>query len=290
MSKSEQNSNDKKQLVISEIKSFFCILLFALMIRTLIFEPFIVPTESMRETIIEGDYIFATKYSYGYSRYSVIFSPPLFDGRILASDPEYGDIVIMRPPHLMNIRYIKRVVGLPGDTIQMKNGHLHINGKPIERALIEKFIYNGEGYTSYREKLPNGVEYTAQYKDNANKYILRGDGNIQAVSSSLFEYYDKSSATASDGLQDKKIFDGNNTDVFTVPEGHYFMMGDNRDNSLDSRFSLGYVPFENFIAKAQFAMLSFEQKLPESILNVSEVFNFITSIRTKRMFHNLYHD
>ncbi len=199
-------------------------LIIALVIRTFLFQPFNIPSGSMKETLLVGDYLFVSKYSYGYSHYSLPFSPPLFDGRIFASNPERGDIVVFRLPRDDSTDYIKRVIGLPGDSIQMIDGVLHINGQPVKRERIDDFVETEEGRTQriarWRETLPNGVSYTT--------LDLQPNG-----------YYD-------------------NTNVYTVPAGQYFMMGDNRDNSTDSRAQgqVGFVPFENIIGRAQIVFFS----------------------------------
>jgi signal peptidase I len=200
-------------------------LLIALVIRTFLFQPFNIPSGSMKATLLVGDYLFVSKYSYGYSHYSFPFSPPIFSGRILTSDPDRGDIVVFRLPKDDSTDYIKRVIGLPGDRIQMIDGILHINGQPIRRERIEDYIETEEGERTsrvkrWRETLPNGISYTTL------------------------------------DLIDNGFYD--NTQEYLVPLGHYFMMGDNRDNSTDSRVlsQVGYVPFENFVGRAQIIFFS----------------------------------
>ena len=196
----------------------------ALVIRTLLFQPFNIPSGSMKATLLVGDYLFVSKYSYGYSYYSLPLSPPLFSGRILASRPDRGDIVVFRLPLDDSTDYIKRVVGLPGDRIQMIQGVLHINGRPVKRELIEDFVDIDEGRRAtrvrqWRETLPNGVSYTT----------LDLPYNLQS----------------------------DNTDVYHVPADQYFMMGDNRHNSTDSRFpQVGFVPFQNLVGRAQIIFFS----------------------------------
>jgi signal peptidase I len=202
----------------------FHALIIALVIRTVLFQPFNIPSGSMKATLLVGDYLFVSKYSYGYSHFSLPFSPPLFSGRILASPPERGDVVVFRLPKDTSTDYIKRVIGLPGDKIQMIDGVLHINGQAVKRERADDFIETEEVARAtpvkrWRETLPNGVSY----------YSL--------------------------DLVDNGFAD--NTQVYTVPAGEYFMMGDNRDNSTDSRFSqVGTVPFENIVGRAQIIFFS----------------------------------
>jgi len=197
-------------------------LLIALVIRTLLFQPFNIPSGSMKATLLVGDYLFVSQFSYGYTRYSLPFSLPLFSGRIFGSEPKRGDVAVFRLPRDTSTDYIKRVIGLPGDRIQMVGGLLHINGAPVKRESIGDFLDDegGGSVRRWRETLPNGVSY---------------------------ETLD---------LQDNGFLD--NTEESVVPPGHYFMMGDNRDNSLDSRVpsAVGYVPFENLIGKAQIVFFS----------------------------------
>jgi signal peptidase I len=200
-------------------------LIIALIIRTFLFQPFNIPSGSMKETLLVGDYLFVSKYSYGYSMYSMPFSPPLFTGRIFGSQPDRGDVVVFRLPKDDSTDYIKRVIGLPNDRIQMIQGLLHINGVPVKRERIEDYIETEESDRAirvkrWRETLPNGVTYTTL------------------------------------DLQDNGFYD--NTQEYVVPPGQYFMMGDNRDNSTDSRVlsQVGYVPFQNLIGRAQIIFFS----------------------------------
>src|SRR5246127_1493137 len=136
-------------------------LIIALVIRTFLFQPFNIPSGSMKATLLIGDYLFVSKYSYGFSHYSLPFSPPLFSGRILASPPQRGDVVVFRLPRDDSTDYIKRVIGLPGDRIQMIHGLLHINGQPVKRERIADYIDPQDGpIKRWREMLPNGVSYT----------------------------------------------------------------------------------------------------------------------------------
>jgi signal peptidase I len=198
-------------------------LILALVIRTLLFQPFSIPSGSMRPTLLEGDYLFVTKWAYGYSRHSLPFSPNLFSGRIWGSPPERGDVVVFKFPPNTAIDYIKRVIGMPGDTVQMRDGQVFINGEAVQREKVDQ-ITNPDitevdrPVDVYRETLPNGVSY--------NTLDLTPNGI------------------------------GDNTREFVVPAGHYFMMGDNRDNSSDSRFSVGFVPEENLVGRANIIFFS----------------------------------
>ena len=200
-------------------------LIIALVIRTFLFQPFNIPSGSMKETLLVGDYLFVSKYSYGYSHYSLPLSPNLFSGRIWSGTPERGDIVVFRLPKDDSTDYIKRVIGLPGDRIQMMDGVLHINGVAVKRERIDDFIETEEGSGTtrvkrWRETLPNGVSYTTL------------------------------------DLIDNGFYD--NTKEYEVPPGKYFMMGDNRDNSTDSRVesAVGFVPLENLVGRAQIIFFS----------------------------------
>jgi len=199
--------------------------LIAVGVRSFGYEPFNIPSGSMKPTLLVGDYLFVSKSSYGYSRYSLPYGMPLFSGRIAFSEPERGDVAVFRKPTDTSVDYIKRLVGLPGDTLQVIGGVLHINGEAAQRRQVDDYLAdNGYGstrrITRYIETLPGGREH----------YILESSG-------------------------DNSI--GDNTPEFTVPEGHYFAMGDNRDNSRDSRFEdVGYIPRENLVGRAEVLFFS----------------------------------
>lgn len=220
-------------------------LLIALVIRAFFFQPFNIPSGSMKPTLLIGDYLFVSKFSYGYSKHSLPFSPELFSGRILASDPERGDVVVFKTPQDNRTDFIKRLVGLPGDRIQVLNSVLHINGIPVQRKRIEDFIErypNGDVRRTpqYRETMPNGVSYN----------------------------------TLDDGLT--RV---DNTQEFRVPINHYFMMGDNRDHSNDSRLDVGYVPFENLVGRADVIFFSTDQSA-----GLLEFWRWPTATRWGRIF------
>ncbi len=217
------------------IKVVLQALLIALVVRTFLFQPFNIPSGSMIPTLLVGDYLFVSKYAYGYSRHSLPFSPDLFHGRILGSAPKRGDVVVFKLPRDGSTDYIKRVIGLPGDKIQMKEGRLYINDElvprePIAKAVTEDFYGRETEVPTYRETLPGGVSHTI--------IEIQGDA----------------------GFND-------NTQAFLVPPGDYFMMGDNRDNSTDSRVSpdqggVGYVPFENLVGRAELIFFSVGKGAP----------------------------
>lgn len=223
---SEKNKEPQKQEDWGELaKTTVIAILLAMLIRTFLFEPFNIPSGSMIPNLLVGDYLFVSKYSYGYSRYSFPFGVGGFDGRIEGRTPERGDVVVFKLPSDTSIDYIKRVIGMPGDTVQMINGRLYINDKRIDRKADGMGEYdNGYGgkvpVSVYKETLPNGVVHTI-YEEN-------DDGPLD------------------------------NTEKYTVPEGHYFMMGDNRDNSRDSRVLdlVGYVPFDNLVGRADLIFFS----------------------------------
>lgn len=222
-------------------------LLLALVIRTLLFQPFSIPSGSMRPTLLEGDYLFVTKWAYGYSRYSLPLSPNLFSGRVFGSDPERGDVVVFKFPPNPALDYIKRVVGLPGDRIQMKEGALFINGTAVPREKVGQ-IDNPDitevnrPVDVYRETLPNGVSYDT----------------LDLTPDSI----------------------GDNTREFVVPEGHFFMMGDNRDNSTDSRFNVGFVPGENLVGRANIIFFSIANGA-----SPLEIWKWPTEMRASRLFN-----
>jgi signal peptidase I len=202
-------------------------LVLAVIFRTFLFQPFYIESGSMKDTLLIGDYLFVAKFAYGYSRYSLPVTLPLPEGRVFAQEPHRGDIVLFKLPSDNSTDYIKRLVGLPGDTIQVRHSILYINDVAVPRIDLGKFTDPDDDvtYTRYRETLPNGVSYVVLDRDP-------------------------------DSFED-------NTELFRVPAGHYFMMGDNRDNSSDSRFpstpggpGVGYVPFDNLVGPAKVIFFS----------------------------------
>ncbi|MCV6598124.1 MAG: signal peptidase I [Mangrovicoccus sp.] len=235
---------DKDGGIVETIKTIVYALLIAGIFRTLFFQPFWIPSGSMKDTLLIGDFLFVNKMAYGYSQHSCPFSACSFlNGRILGSEPERGDIVVFRHP-VNNADFIKRLIGLPGDRIQMKQGVLHINGAPVELTPDGNFeeLFEPQGPQGGMPQCENGPV---------------GLGGSCLKSRSI-ETLPNGSSHAILNIRDQRT---DNTAVYTVPEGHYFMMGDNRDNSNDSRTpqaarGVGFVPYENLIGRADRVMFS----------------------------------
>jgi signal peptidase I len=238
--------------ILETIKVIVQALLIALVVRTILFQPFNIPSGSLVPTLLIGDYLFVSKYSYGYSRYSIPFGPPVFSGRIWASDPKRGDIAVFKLPKDNSTDYIKRVIGLPGDKIQVVSGVLQINGQAVKRERIEDYeTQDAWGrpirVPQYRETLPNGVAHN----------IIEREG-------------------------DRGFWD--NTEVYTVPPAHFFMMGDNRDNSTDSRdqASVGFVPAENLVGRAEIIFFSIDEGA-----SAWQIWEWPWTVRWSRMFRTI---
>jgi signal peptidase I len=235
------------------IKTVAYALLIALVLRVLLFQPFTIPSASMEPNLFEGDYIIVSKFAYGYSRHSIPFSPPLFSGRVFSHGPTRGDIIVFKLPRDNKTDYIKRLIGMPGDHIQVKAGVVYINDKPV-----------------IRKAMPDGTEDMGY---GVLKTVQRFEETLPSGRSFMTNSY------GPDG-------DVDNTGVFIVPEGHYFMMGDNRDNSLDSRFpqevGVGYVPAENLEGKAEIVLLSWKAGA-----SLFKPWTWLLDARPSRFFHLL---
>ena len=246
----------KKNRLFNNLSSILIAIFVALLIRSFLFEPFNIPSGSMKPNLLVGDFIFVSKYSYGYSRHSFPFS--LFDadgdnlnGKYFSKSPLRGDIIVFKTPQNNRTDYIKRVIGLPGDRIRLENGEVFINGSLISRKKINDFIDND----SNELVVDNGRrrQYLEYYKNKEIKVL---------------DIYDN-------GLAD-------NTQQYLVPKNKVFVMGDNRDNSKDSRFAdVGFIPYENIIGKAQFIFFSLENS------RFIEVWKWPNSIRYNRIFKKI---
>ena len=235
-------------IIFENLKTLFFALTIAIIIRSLFFQPFYIPSSSMEPTLLIGDRIFVKKYAYGYSKHSFPFSPPFFSGRFFNQKPSYGDLVVFKTPADNRTDYIKRLIGMPGDTLQFKNGKLFLNKKEILRTEIKDKYTIRCGKTSaevnvFKETLPNGKEYVAVYR---------------------------------------KIGTMKNTDEYQVPKNHFFFLGDNRDCSKDSRYlsSVGHVANENLVGKASIIFFS-NDTISGSVL---KFWNWDKSLRIKRFF------
>ena len=241
----------KKNYWLENFKTFFIAILIALTLRTFAFEPFSIPSGSMKPTLLEGDYLFVSKYSFGYSKHSFPMSFPTFTGRIFGKYPERGDVAVFKFTQNTKIDYIKRIVGLPGDTVQVKNGVLYLNNVPIERQHKGRWSAKDRNnvmqtYDIYQEKLSNEFIY----------HVLDATPN---------------------GMLD-------NTDIYTVPKGHVFAMGDNRDQSSDSRIlsQLGFIPFNHLVGRAQIIFYSRDRSEP-----LWKLWLWPSSVRMERIFKRI---
>ncbi len=240
-----------KSSIIDNIKTLFYALIIALVIRSLFLQPFYIPSSSMEPNLLVGDRLFVTKYSYGYSKHSFPFSPNIFDGRFLFSTPKIGDVVVFKTPADNRTDYIKRLIGLPGDTIQFIDGDLYINNDQISKISINsnEIIFCGNDKIKvnfYTEKLPNGKLFKTTYRAD---YTFK------------------------------------NSDKFVVPDEHYFFLGDNRDCSKDSRYlsEVGYVHQDNLVGKAQFLFFSSDIRVG----SILKFWNWKNIIRLNRFFKKI---
>jgi signal peptidase I len=240
-----------KDYLVENIKTLFYALVIALLIRSFLIQPFYIPSSSMEPNLLVGDRIFVTKYSYGYSKHSFPFSPPIFKGRILSNLPQRGDVVVFKTPADNRTDYIKRLMGLPGDKIQFIDSNLYINNSEVIKSKIpnNNKIFCGKNSINvftFEEQLENNKKYNTVYLKN---------------------------------------FSSQNSDPFLVPEDHYFFLGDNRDCSKDSRFlsSVGYVNKENLVGKAQFIFFSSDK----SIGSIFFFWKWNKSLRFDRFFKKI---
>ncbi len=240
-----------KKIIIDNVKTLIYALIIAIIIRSLLLQPFYIPSSSMEPTLLVGDRLFVTKYSYGYSKHSFPFSPPILSSRVFFSEPKRGDVVVFKTPADNRTDYIKRLIGLPGDKIQFIDSNLYINNSEILKSRISNSdeIYCGArsiDVFTFEEILENDKVHKTVYLKN-------------------FPY--------------------SNSDIFTVPKDYYFFLGDNRDCSKDSRFlsSVGYVHKENLVGKAQFLFFSSDK----SIGSFFEFWKWPKSIRFNRFFKKI---
>ena len=240
-----------KKFLVENFKTLFYALIIAVFIRSIFIQPFYIPSSSMEPNLLVGDRLFVTKFSYGYSKHSMPFSPPLINGRILNKIPSRGDIIVFKTPADNRTDYIKRLIGLPGDTIEFIDGNIYLNDNQILKTIKSKneVLYCGNTKINvkiFEEKLPNGKKYLASYR---------------------------------------KDFTFLNSDKYIVPKNHYFFLGDNRDCSKDSRFlsEVGYVHENNLVGKAQILFFSSDRK-KGSIFNI---FNWDKILRLNRFFKKI---
>lgn len=248
--KAKPKTESFKKSFIENVKTVFIAILLALFIRSLFLEPFRIPSGSMYPTLRVGDYLFVTKYTYGYSRYSFPGGFPIFKGRIWYSEPKRGDVVVFRFSKNGSTDFIKRIIGLPGDTVQVKDGRLYLNGKMVERKengryIVDEYVAAPEFYRQYTETLPGGLQHQ------------------------ILEISDE-----------ERIVD--NTEEMVVPEDSFFVMGDNRDRSDDSRISVGFVDKDYLIGKAKFMFFSHNDK--GSLL---KPWTWYRAIRWERLFRGI---
>ena len=237
-----------KKYIIDNFKTLLYALIIAIFIRSIFLQPFYIPSSSMEPNLLVGDRLFVTKYSYGYSKHSFPFSPNLFKGRIMFSEPKRGDVIVFKTPADNRTDYIKRLIGLPGDEIQFIDGNLYVNNNQIIKTLVSStdIIYCGNQtikVNTFEEKLPNGKKYKATYR---------------------------------------KEYSFQNSDKFLIPENHFFFLGDNRDCSKDSRFlsEVGYVHKNNLVGKAQILFFSSDYKIG----SILKFWQWKEILRTKRFF------
>ena len=234
--------------IFDNLKTLLIALFIAVLIRSLFFQPFYIPSSSMEPTLLVGDRIFVSKYTYGYSKHSFPFSPPIIKNRIFYSKPDYGDLVVFKTPSDNRTDFIKRLIGLPGDEIQLKDGDLFVNNEIVLKKKKQnrndiRCANNEIEVSEYVEELNSKINYNVVYRTSGSMI---------------------------------------NTDVYKVPEEHFFFLGDNRDCSSDSRFlsNVGYVHQNNLVGKARVIFFSNDTKIG----SVLKFWNWDKSLRTKRFF------
>ena len=240
-----------KKFIIENLSTLFYALIIAVFIRSFFIQPFYIPSSSMEPNLLVGDRLFVTKFTYGYSKHSFPFSPPLFSGRFLYSLPERGDVIVFKTPADNRTDYIKRLIGLPGDTIQFIDGEIYLNNNQIFKTKVKtknKIFCGTEtiDVNTFEEKLPNGKKYNATYR---------------------------------------KDFSYQNSDKFTVPDNYFFFLGDNRDCSKDSRFlsDVGYVHKDNLVGKAQILFFSSDRRTG----SIFEIWKWKKIMRFQRFFKKI---
>jgi len=241
-----------KKIILENIKTLFYAFIIAIIIRSFLFQPFYIPSSSMEPNLLIGDRLFVSKYSFGYSRHSLPFSPNIFNGRILQKAPEAGDVIVFKTPADNRTDYIKRLIGIPGDKIKISNHDLYINGKKVEKRKIDNLFEvtcggNVIDVDFYEETLPNGRKHLSVY---------RKEGSMI------------------------------DSDEYIIPENHYFFMGDNRDCSMDSRYlsSVGYVNFDNLVGQAKIVFFSNDKKKGSFF----KFWKWNQSLRISRFFEKIY--
>ena len=240
-----------KKFITENVKTLFYALLIAIFIRSILIQPFYIPSSSMESNLLVGDRLFVTKFSYGYSKHSFPFSPAIFKGRLFYKSPKRGDVVVFKTPADNRTDYIKRLIGLPGDIVQFINGEIYLNGNQILKTIKKKnkTLYCGKSkivVTTFSEKLPGGKIYTASYRND-------------------YSYKD--------------------SDKFIVPKDHFFFLGDNRDCSKDSRFlsEVGYVHKDNLVGKAQVLFFSSDPRIG----SIFKFWNWNEIMRLNRFFKKI---
>jgi signal peptidase I len=240
-------AKDSSGSAMEFVRTIIYAVLIALVARTFAFEPFSIPSGSMKPTLLVGDYLFVKKWTYGFSRHSFLFSQPAFEGRYFSDPVERGDVVVFKWPKDNKTDYIKRIVGIPGDRISVINGVLHINGEPVERQQVEDWYdeQRGQTLTQYIETLPNGVQH---------RIVEKSDHEDP----------------------------GDNFDEVEIPPGHYFGMGDNRDDSSDSRV-WGVIPEQNLVGQASFIFYS-----TGCNCSLYQLWDSIPATRAERLFTGIH--